>query len=151
MIKVTVILSLYHCKKYLKTYFENVLTQENLNEIELSIVHNSPSLDEKLIIEDYKSKINIKYQEVDRECLYKSWNRAIKQSTGKYLVCWNVDDLREKDSISTIKFIFSAPYNFFNSFILKRGYRDGITGFNLSILWASYGFLKHLNNFKRYF
>ena len=100
MIKVTVILSLYHCKKYLKAYFENVLIQENLNEIELSIVHNSPSLDEKLIIENYKSKINIKYQEVDRESLYKSWNRAIKQSTGKYLVCWNVDDLREKDSIS---------------------------------------------------
>jgi cellulose synthase/poly-beta-1,6-N-acetylglucosamine synthase-like glycosyltransferase len=96
---VSVILSLYDCRKYLSTYLQNVLEQSISDQIELSIVHNSPRLDEKLIIEDYKSKINIKYQEVDRESLYKSWNKAIKQSTGKYLVCWNVDDLREKDSI----------------------------------------------------
>ena len=100
MIRVSVILSLYNCEKYLKAYFDNVLSQKNINEIELSIVHNSPSLDEKLIIEDYKSKINILYQEVDRESLYKSWNRAIKQSTGEYLVCWNVDDLRTSNSIA---------------------------------------------------
>ena len=99
MVKVSVILSFYNCEKYLKVYFDNVLSQKNLKEIELSIVHNSPSKREKLIIEEYKSKINIKYQEVERETLYKSWNRAIKQSTGKYLVCWNVDDLRTNDSI----------------------------------------------------
>ena len=54
MVKVSVILSLYNCEKYLKVYFDNVLSQKNLKEIELSIVHNSPSKREKLIIEEYK-------------------------------------------------------------------------------------------------
>jgi hypothetical protein len=69
----------------------------------------------------------------------------------KYISLEKKINLNDSFIISTIKFIISAPYNFFNSFILKRGYRDGIIGFNLSILWAFYGFLKHLNNFKRHF
>ena len=98
--KVSVLLSLYRCEKYLADYFENALAQIGFDKIEFSIIHNDPTIKEKSIIENYKSKLNIVYQDVKREPLYKSWNRAIKQSTGEYLVCWNVDDLRTKDSIS---------------------------------------------------
>jgi len=97
--KVSVLLSLYRCEKYLADYFENVLAQIGFDKIEFSIIHNDPTKKEKSIIENYKSKLSIVYKDVKRESLYKSWNRAIKQSTGEYLVCWNVDDLREKDSI----------------------------------------------------
>ena len=98
--KVSVLLSLFRCEKYLADYFENALAQIGFDKIEFSIIHNDPTKKEKAIIENYKSKLNIVYQDVKREPLYKSWNRAIKQSTGEYLVCWNVDDLRTKDSIS---------------------------------------------------
>jgi hypothetical protein len=99
MIKVSVLLSLYSCEKYLNRYFQNALNQKSIEKIEFSIVHNQPSVIEKQIVGKFKSKLNIIYKEVEREPLYKSWNRAIMQSTGEYLVCWNVDDLREKDSI----------------------------------------------------
>lgn len=97
--KVSILLSLYKCEKYLDHYFKSALNQKGIEKIEFSIVHNTPTPLEKKIIDSYKNKVNIIYQEVDREPLYKSWNRAIKQSTGEYLACWNVDDLREKDSI----------------------------------------------------
>lgn len=99
MIKVSVLLSLFRSEKYLEGYFMNAVHQKEIEKIEFSIVHNEPSIIEKKIINKYKKKLNIIYQEVEREPLYKSWNRAINQSTGEYLVCWNVDDLREKDSI----------------------------------------------------
>ena len=98
MIKVSVLLSLFRSEKYLEGYFMNAVHQKEIEKIEFSIVHNEPSIIEKKIINKYKKKLNIIYQEVEREPLYKSWNRAINQSTGEYLVCWNVDDLREKDN-----------------------------------------------------
>jgi len=97
--KVTIILSLFNVEKYLERYFKNVLNQEGVKNIELSIVHNQATSMEKNIIQKYKNKLNITYQEVPLESLYKSWNRAILQSSGEYLVCWNVDDLRECNSI----------------------------------------------------
>ena len=97
--KISIILSLYNVEKYLETYFEDSLNQKGIEEIEFSIVHNRPTDKEKEIIESYCDKLNIIYQEVPLEPLYTSWNRAILQSTGEYLACWNVDDLRTYDSI----------------------------------------------------
>ena len=100
MFKASILLSLYDSTKYLEGYFKNALNQKGIEKIEFSIVHNQPSIIEKKIINKYRNKLNIIYQEVEREPLYKSWNRAIKQSTGEYLVCWNVDDLRTNDSLA---------------------------------------------------
>lgn len=97
---VSVILSLYDCEKYLSSYLENVFEQSFSDKIELSIVHNQPKQKELSIINSFKKKLRISYQSTNLEPLYKSWNKAIRQSNGEYLVCWNVDDLREKDSIS---------------------------------------------------
>lgn len=97
--RVSIILSLYNVEKYLETYFEDALKQTIINEIEFSIIHNNPTELEKLVIDKYKNKLNIIYQEVLLEPLYISWNKAITQSTGKYLACWNVDDLRTYNSI----------------------------------------------------
>lgn len=99
MIKVSIVLSLYNCEKYLEKYFEDALNQKGIKNIEFSIVHNAPTNNEKLIIKKYIKKLNIIYQEVELEPLYMSWNKAILQSTGEYIACWNVDDLREYDSI----------------------------------------------------
>ena len=98
--QVSVILSLYNVEKYLEKYFENALKQNGIENVEFSIVHNEPTKEEKNIIIKYKDKLNIIYMEVPLEPLYISWNRAIMQSNGKYIACWNVDDLREYDSIA---------------------------------------------------
>jgi GT2 family glycosyltransferase len=98
-VKVSVLLSLYRCEKYLEKYFLNAIEQLRVKEIEFSIVHNDPTLKEKEIIKKFQKKLNIVYLEVERESLYTSWNKAIKQSKGEYLVCWNVDDLRTKSSL----------------------------------------------------
>lgn len=97
--KVSVILSLYRCEKYLETYFNNALEQNRINEVEFSIIHNDATSVEIDIIKRFQKKLNIIYKNVKRENLYSSWNRAIIQSKGEYLVCWNVDDLRTSDSI----------------------------------------------------
>ena len=98
--KVSIVLSLYRVERYLEKYFEDALNQRGLSDIEFSIVHNDPTEKEKEIIEKYNDRLNIVYQEVKLESLYASWNRAILQSNGEYLACWNVDDLRKHDSIS---------------------------------------------------
>ncbi len=98
--KVSIILSIFKAERYLEKYFEDALNQYDISDIEFSIVHNNPTEKEKEIIEKYKSRLNIIYQEVKLEPLYKSWNRAILQSSGEYLACWNIDDLREYGSIS---------------------------------------------------
>ena len=67
--------------------------------MELSIVHNEPTKSELNIIDEFASKFRIIHCATPRENLYASWNRAVAQSTGEYLACWNVDDLRTEDSL----------------------------------------------------
>ena len=129
MFKASILLSLYDSTKYLEGYFKNALNQKGIEKIEFSIVHNQPSIIEKKIINKYRNKLNIIYQEVEREPLYKSWNRAIKQSTGEYLVCWNVDDLREKNSLERMIFLLdnNSKVGFtYGDFIIVKNFRSKI-------------------------
>ena len=99
MIKVSIILSLYNVESYLEKYFEEVLKQKGVENIEFSIIHNKATQKEKIIIDSFRGKLNIIYQEVPLEPLYVSWNRATLQSSADYIACWNVDDLREYNSV----------------------------------------------------
>jgi hypothetical protein len=98
-VKVSIILSIFKAERYLERYFEEALQQKGIDNIEFSIVHNNPTRKEKEIISAYRDKLKIVYQSVELESIYQSWNRAIAQSSGEYLACWNVDDLRNYDSI----------------------------------------------------
>lgn len=97
--KVSVMLSLFCAERFLSEFLENVAEQSNLDELELSIVHNDPTEAERSILDQYSKKIRMIRLETHRENLYASWNRALKQSTGDYIACWNVDDLRVGDSL----------------------------------------------------
>jgi len=98
-LKVTILLSIFRAERFLERYLENILEQTLLGEIELSVVHNAPSDVERKILDWYSTKIQIVRIETPLESLYTSWNKAIAQSQGEYLVCWNVDDLREANSL----------------------------------------------------
>lgn len=97
--KVSIILSLFRAERYLQRYLEDVLAQTISDKLELSIVLNDPVEVERKVLDRYSAKIRIVRCETPREPLYASWNRAIKQSSGEYLACWNVDDLRTEDSL----------------------------------------------------
>mgnify|MGYP000591927633 CR=1 FL=1 len=97
--KISVILSIYNAESYIEGYFQNALNQVGIQNVEFSIIHNNPSSIERKIVQKYSEKLNIVYKEVNLESLYESWNRAILQSSGKYLACWNIDDLRDNDSL----------------------------------------------------
>lgn len=99
MPKVSILLSTYKSERYLTRYFQSVLDQTCLQSIEVSIVMNDCSSIEREIVESFKSRLKIISSEVPRESLYASWNRAIAQSSGDFLACWNADDLRVPDSI----------------------------------------------------
>ena len=100
-VKISVITSLYNCEAYLHGFFEAFLKIININEVELVIIHNDPSSVEKKIIQQrIRDLYHYQYITVQRENLYKSWNRAILKSSGKYLAMWNVDDVRDKDCLA---------------------------------------------------
>ena len=101
-VKISIITSLYNCFKYLDRYFENLLKLQNLSELEFIFIHNAPRSNEKEKIFHFvnKHKIIYQYVSVERENLYKSWNRGIKLSKGKYIAVWNVDDYRYADSLT---------------------------------------------------
>lgn len=101
MIKISIITSLYNCSEFLPGYFKAVDEIVNKHECEFLLLHNAPKQDEINIIEKYiKNKpwfhhIIIK----ERESLYTTWNRGIKMSQGEFCAVWNVDDIREPESL----------------------------------------------------
>jgi len=101
MITISVITSLFDCKKYLNGYFDEVDKIVNKEECEFILLHNAPKTEELLII---GSRINGKpwFRHViieEREGLYTTWNRGVKLSQGEYCAIWNVDDIREPESL----------------------------------------------------
>lgn len=102
MIKTSVLTSLYKCENYLNDFFLNVNSLTNLDDVEFIFIHNDPTYIEKEIIFNNlngNKNINYQYIEVEREPLYKSWNRGIIKSKGEFIAVWNVDDVRYIDSL----------------------------------------------------
>ncbi len=99
-IKISVIISIYRGEKYLDNFFNAFCAIINPEEVELVIVHNNPSEEEKKIINERRASIrHLVYLSVPREGLYRSWNRGIESSSGKYVAMWNVDDVRTPDCL----------------------------------------------------
>lgn len=101
MIKISVITSLFNCTKYLVGYFEAVEKIVNKEECEFLLLHNAPKEDELAIInKEIVDKPWFRHITIEeREGLYTTWNRGIKLSQGEYCAVWNVDDIREPDSL----------------------------------------------------
>lgn len=100
-IKITVITSLFNCIKYLDGYFNSLSKLNNTNNIEVLLLHNSPSKEELSIIDKRLSSCPfVKHIIIaKREGLYTTWNRGIKLAKGEYICVWNVDDIRTPNSI----------------------------------------------------
>ena len=102
-VRISVLTSLYNCKRYLSGYFEHLARVLNLEEIEVLLLHNEPKEDEVRLIEKAIPRFPqhlIQHIEIDqRESLYASWNRGVRHAQGAFIGVWNVDDIREPNSL----------------------------------------------------
>ncbi|MBN1562415.1 MAG: hypothetical protein JXA10_01140, partial [Anaerolineae bacterium] len=102
---VAIITSLYQAKAHLADYILRVqkvalqLKQAGVT-LELVLVANDPSEWEQKILGDLARALETAQTaevirlDVPREPLYASWNRGIRNSSGRAIAIWNVDDDR---------------------------------------------------------
>lgn len=99
--KVSIILSTYKSEPYLLDWLNNVVLQTAWPFSELIVVANSPSEYELNLYREFSDKWTgqFKFFSIERESLYKSWNRCLNTAEGQYLAIANVDDLRTKEGL----------------------------------------------------
>ena len=101
-IEVSVMSSCFKMKNYLKIFLEALPQQTLFKNIELVLDHHEPTKKEIELVKNFQKKYPGKLNHFINKSvipLYSSWNRCIKNSKGKYLAIWNVDDLRTENSL----------------------------------------------------
>jgi hypothetical protein len=123
---ITFITSLYKSERYLKKYLKNAsdlaeTLLKNGFDFEFIIISNDQSEAEKNILIPYSNIPWLRMIKVERETLYASWNRGIKEA--KFPVCtfWNVDDIRFPEAtIDGLKLIETGKELVYFPFTYKR-------------------------------
>lgn len=103
---ISIITSLYNSQDHLATYIHNTeecslaLTQAGIIH-EFLIIFNSPNELEKEFLRQLQTKAHIPTRIIicDREPLYATWNRGIKEAAYPHITFWNVDDNRFPNAI----------------------------------------------------
>lgn len=101
-ILVSTITPCFRMKRYLKKFLEELPKQTIFNQLEIVLDHNEPDEEEISWVKDFQSKYpgRIKHIIVSKvDPIGISMNRCIKESSGKFLTIWNIDDLRTDNSI----------------------------------------------------
>ena len=100
-IRVSALVSCYKGEKYLSAFLQNAAEQTMRDTLEIVLVHNQPSEQEKTIVRQFQEKYPglVNHIVVSREPLAVSTNRAIQAAAGDYVCVWNVDDLRTPNSL----------------------------------------------------
>jgi hypothetical protein len=98
--RVTLVASTYQSERFLPTWLEAMTTQTIWPEAELVIVANDPTASEDALLCSFGAEHpQARVVHVDREPLYRSWNRGIDLATAPLLAIANVDDLRTPDGL----------------------------------------------------
>ncbi|GAB6113471.1 glycosyltransferase [Desulfomicrobium salsuginis] len=98
---ISAIVSTYKSEKFIKSRLDNLLSQTIADKIEIIVLDSNSPENEKKIVNDFQlTNENIKYfRTIERETVYQAWNRAIKISTGKYIITANSDDILRDDAL----------------------------------------------------
>jgi GT2 family glycosyltransferase len=134
MKKISTITPCYKMGKYLPKFLEELENQTIFPNFELVLDHNDPEDWEVELVKEYINKYpdGVIKHIITRpvEPIGTSMNKCIKESSGEYLTIWNIDDLREPNSLeSQMKIleqnddidIVNSNYQVVNSFGLKSG------------------------------
>ena len=96
-VKISTITPCYKGEKYLPLFLQKLPQQTIFDQIEVVLDHNEPTSDEIQLVKEFQKKYpgRLKHIIVDKvDPIGKSMNRCIKESSGKYVAIWNIDDLR---------------------------------------------------------
>jgi len=98
---VTAIVSTYKSEKFIRGCLEDLENQTIADKTEIIVIDSASPECEGDIVREFQEKYsNIRYfRTPQRESLYKSWNRAIKMATGKYITTANTDDRHRSDAL----------------------------------------------------
>jgi hypothetical protein len=148
---------------YLKFFLEELPQQTLFKKIEIILDHYEPSKKEIELVRKFQNKYPRKLNHLINKSvkpLYSSWNKCIRNSKGKYLAIWNVDDLRTKNSLElqynlikngNVGFVY-GNYTIVKEFGFKKGIFINHNEFNKyeftrsMILGPFYMFKKNLCN-----
>lgn len=103
---ISIITSLYNSNTYIDKYIKNIenvslyLTESKIDH-EFIIISNSPNEYEKNKLREIENNKNIQSKIIicERESLYATWNRGIKEAKYSNITFWNVDDIRFPNAI----------------------------------------------------
>lgn len=93
----------YRMKRFLPSFLENLPLQKYFDKIQIVLDHNEPDDEEIRWIESFNKRYPGKIKHLIREKVIpygESVNECIRNSDGKYLAIWNMDDERTADSLS---------------------------------------------------
>lgn len=101
---VSAIVSVYNCERFIRACLEDLEAQTIADRVEIICVNSGSQQNEEAIIKEFQEKYdNIVYiKTVERETLYKAWNRGIKIARGKYITNANSDDRHRKDAFEIL-------------------------------------------------
>lgn len=103
MATISIILSTYKSQQFLATWLANAQRQSMWGRCELIVAANDPDCTERRLLEEFAASWpgQVTLQVVEREGLYRSWNRCLALAKGRYIAIANVDDLRTSTSLET--------------------------------------------------
>ncbi|MCJ7729058.1 MAG: glycosyltransferase, partial [Sedimentisphaerales bacterium] len=98
---ITAVVSTYNAEKYMEGRLEDLEGQTIADRLEIIVVDSGSQQNEGQIVKRFQKRYdNIKYIRTEkREPIYKAWNRAIKQASGKYITNANADDRLQKETL----------------------------------------------------
>ena len=100
---ISVIVSVYNSEAFLKKYLQ-FANDQFLDSFEIIFVDANSSDRSLEIIENFKFRNGISVKilpQNSRITVYQAWNIAVRQSTQKYIVNWNTDDILFPSALET--------------------------------------------------
>ncbi|HPM02006.1 MAG TPA: glycosyltransferase, partial [Candidatus Cloacimonadota bacterium] len=102
-ILVSAIVSTYNSERFIRGCLEDLVDQSlfKKGQLEIIVIDSASQQNEKKIIDEYMSKYsNISYyRSINRENVYKAWNRGIKMAKGRFITNANTDDRHKSDAL----------------------------------------------------
>lgn len=124
MYKITVVIPVYNCDKYLRRAIDSVLKQGS-NEYELILI-NDGSVDNSLnICLEYSKNDNVKVIDIKNSGVSNARNLGIKKASGEYIIFLDADDYFNENYFKKInKILKEADFdiiinNYFNEYSKK--------------------------------
>lgn len=130
MPKVSIVLSVFNCEKYIKDSIDSVLLQ-TFDDIELIVVNDGSTDNTRSIISSISDKRLILIDNEYNEGIFVSRNRAILRSKGEYIAILDGDDVCMPDRIAMQCQVLdeNKDIGFLGSHALKIGSNGQLLGY----------------------